>query len=387
MLGMAAARNIEEGPAAALDLLDEQLGHHPQWVEGHMLFARLACVAGQSERFADTLERALAARPRDVALWRELVTILMHAGRFEEALAAIGRARAAAGRHLAFDANEAVCFAEMGDGEAADRLFASLEDVEDLNLIIRRIRHLLRSGRAEQAAALAETLLDGPGAGQAAPYLSIAWRVLGDPRWEWLEGDARLVGTYDLADRLPPLDLLAARLRALHKGEDAPLEQSLRGGTQTHSELFSRIEPEIRRPAPRRRRCGRPAHRPAPARRRRAPDARPGAGPLIRFSGSWSVRLGAGGHHINHTHPDGWFSSALYISLPAAGGGEAGGGHAGWLALGGQGGEVGVDLPPVRLVEPKPGRLVLFPSTMWHATLPFDAGERLTVAFDVAPPR
>jgi len=30
---------------------------------------------------------------------------------------------------------------------------------------------------------------------------------------------------------------------------------------------------------------------------------------------------------------------------------------------------------------------VLFPSTMWHATLPFPAGERLSIAFDVAEPR
>ena len=38
------------------------------------------------------------------------------------------------------------------------------------------------------------------------------------------------------------------------------------------------------------------------------------------------------------------------------------------------------------MIEPKPGRLVLFPSTMWHGTEPFAAGERLTVAFDVARP-
>ena len=43
--------------------------------------------------------------------------------------------------------------------------------------------------------------------------------------------------------------------------------------------------------------------------------------------------------------------------------------------------------PPARLVEPAPGRLVLFPSWLWHGTRPFGDGERLTVAFDVAPPR
>ena len=45
-----------------------------------------------------------------------------------------------------------------------------------------------------------------------------------------------------------------------------------------------------------------------------------------------------------------------------------------------------LDLPPIRLIEPRPGRLVLFPSTMWHGTRPFAQGERLTVAFDVARP-
>jgi hypothetical protein len=29
---------------------------------------------------------------------------------------------------------------------------------------------------------------------------------------------------------------------------------------------------------------------------------------------------------------------------------------------------------------------VLFPSTMWHSTYPFEAGERLTIAFDIKRP-
>ena len=384
LLGMAAARNVEEGPGSALDLLEEQLGLHPEWVEGHMLFARLSCVDGRRERFASSLEQALALRPRDTNLWRELVTILIHADQFEEALAAIERGRAAAGPHLAFDANEAVCFAEMGDTAAADRLFRPLEAVEDLNLTVRRIRHLIRSGRPDQAAAVAEPLLDGPGAGFAAPYLSIAWRLTGDPRWRWLEGDERLIGVYDLADALPPLDLLAARLRTLHTGSEAPLEQSLRSGTQTHSELFARIEPEIR--ALRRAVVGAVGEHigQLPPPDPKHPTLGKARDSLVRFSGSWSVRLRPGGHHINHIHPNGWLSSALYVALPPPG---SGGEHAGWLALGGQDGELGVHLPPIRQIEPKPGRLVLFPSTMLHRTLPFDSGERLTVAFDVAPPR
>ena len=37
-------------------------------------------------------------------------------------------------------------------------------------------------------------------------------------------------------------------------------------------------------------------------------------------------------------------------------------------------------------VEPAPGKLVLFPSYMWHGTIPFtDPSTRLSVAFDLAP--
>ena len=37
-------------------------------------------------------------------------------------------------------------------------------------------------------------------------------------------------------------------------------------------------------------------------------------------------------------------------------------------------------------VRPEPGRLVLFPSYMWHGTAPFSGDEdRLTVAFDIMP--
>jgi len=104
----------------------------------------------------------------------------------------------------------------------------------------------------------------------------------------------------------------------------------------------------------------------------------------VRFAGSWSVRLTGGGHHVDHVHPAGWFSSAFYVALPEAGLG--GDGKAGWLTLG-EANELGLSLPPIAAIEPKPGRLVLFPSTMWHGTRKFPAGERLTVAFDVARPR
>jgi Flp pilus assembly protein TadD len=383
LLGLAAARFAEQGPLAAIDELDAQLREHPFWLAGHVLIARLRWMSGARDAFTDSIERALVSASRDLSLWRELIATLMQAERFDEALAAIGRARATAGAHSPFDADEAICFAEKGDFETADRLFAPFDGVDDIIVTICRIRHLLRSGRPEQAAAMAEPFLATANSYLVAPYLSAAWRLLGDPRWQWLEGDERLVGIYDLADELPPLDALADRLGALHVAIGQPLDQSVRGGTQTDGLLFARIEPEIR--------ALREAVVAAVERHiALLPSADPSHPTLgkprrgrTRFSGSWSVRLAGEGHHANHIHPAGWFSSAFYVALP--GEAERGPAPAGWLALGEPAAELGLDLPPIRLVEPRPGRLVLFPSTMWHGTRPFARGERLTVAFDVAP--
>ncbi len=79
----------------------------------------------------------------------------------------------------------------------------------------------------------------------------------------------------------------------------------------------------------------------------------------------------------------GWISSAFYVALPEQAGPEP----SGWFALGTPPPELDLDLKATATVEPKPGRLVLFPSTMWHSTFPFEAGERLTIAFDVEVPR
>jgi len=206
--------------------------------------------------------------------------------------------------------------------------------------------------------------------------------MLDDPRWQWLEGDERFVGIYDIAERLPPLDALAETLLGLHTLEGQPLEQSLRGGTQADG-IFLHIDPILvaLRDAIRTTVAEHVAQLPL------SDERHPLLGPArdrIAFSGSWSVRLQSRGYHANHVHPEGWISSALYIALPP----DMGRGEAGFLTLGDAASTtLNVQTPPFRTIEPKPGRLVLFPSYMWHGTKPFEEGERITVAFDVAVPR
>jgi hypothetical protein len=110
--------------------------------------------------------------------------------------------------------------------------------------------------------------------------------------------------------------------------------------------------------------------------------------PFLRFReskvgrvDSYSIWLRAGGFHINHVHPNAWISSCLYIDLPGSIGAEAAD-PAGWLSIGQPPRELGLDLEPVARIRPEQGKLVLFPSMMWHGSVPFRSGERLTVVSD-----
>ena len=372
----------ENQRSKAIRILERESRRDPLWVEGHAALARVRWAGGESERLADSFEHAIKAAPREVKLWRAYVEALLHENLFDKALAVIVRARAAAGSDFAFDAAEAIALTETGNLLKAEPVFARLAPLRDVQVIVAYLRFLLRAGRAEEAADIASKSAPNDPSRNIWPYAALAWRLIGDPRWKALEGDPRFIGVYDIADRLPPLELLAERLRALHRTDHHPLYQSVRGGTQTEGHLFHRVDPllgQLRKAI-----VGAVESHVA-----QLPEPQAGhplliekRGP-IEFSGSWSVRLTGGGHHVHHVHPSGWLSSALYIVLPEDC--ERSGAEAGWLSLG-QASDLVPNLEPIRTVKPKPGRLVLFPSTMWHGTRPFTAGERLTVAFDVKRP-
>jgi tetratricopeptide (TPR) repeat protein len=378
--GLTSAFIADGEPETALAGLENIVRRSPHWINGHVLLSRLRWMQGDREGFARSFDEALEDSPQNLELRREQLITLIHADRYEQALGAIASGRAAMGEQLLFAVNEAIVHSEMGATETAERLFAPFADLDDPAVQVRRIRMYLRSARPEIAATAIEPWLGTPNAFMFWPYASLAWRQMDEPRWQWLEGDESFIGVYDIADRLPPLDVLATTLRKLHTLSGQPLEQSLRGGTQTDGNLFIHIDPVIvqLREAIRTTVADHvakfpptdPSHPLLGARRDK-----------IQFSGAWSVRLHSNGYHANHVHPAGWISSALYVVLPP----DIGEGEAGILTLGeAKAPNFPLDLPPLRSIDPKPGRLVLFPSYTWHGTRPFGEGERLTVAFDVA---
>ena len=95
----------------------------------------------------------------------------------------------------------------------------------------------------------------------------------------------------------------------------------------------------------------------------------------------WYNKLVKNGHHTSHIHQNGWLSGVIYlktINLPNSDEGAI------------EFGLHGYDLPivdenyPRKIHRPKRGDIVLFPSSLFHRTIPFKIdSERSTIAFDL----
>ena len=382
----AIALEAEGERAAAEDLLTRTLAANPEWLEGHKSLTTMRWLGGERRDFARSYAAACLAQPHSLGLrlaWFYTVAMLKD---WEAATAVLDEGERVSGEARAFVLARLYVASETGDVERTEALLRQTESVVDAGVDICRIRHYLRTMQLERAEAVGVRLSQSSSGRLAWPYLSLVWRLRGDPRAQWLDGAPPYIKTFDLPLSSDELKELAVLLRQLHTARAPYIEQSVRGGTQTDRPLFFRHEPIIARTkrsiveAVRAYIAGLPAH---DATHPLLGKSRAEGGKLL-FEGSWSVRLQAQGFHVSHTHPMGWISSALYVALPEAA--QLGTPPAGWIQFGTPPPELGLELAPYLSIEPKVGRLVLFPSTMWHSTVPFEAGERLVVAFDVREP-
>ena len=220
----------------------------------------------------------------------------------------------------------------------------------------------------------------------ALAYQATAWRLSGDRRYAEAYDYDRLVwtDTLDTPAGWPSLAAylgdLGSALQRLHVYKTHPFGQSVRHGSQA-SDLQRSRDPAVQAffaavDGPIRRRLA------TLGSGRDAVSVRNTSG--YRFEGVWSVRLRPGGFHADHVHPLGWLSSACYIALPEPN--AAAEERAGWIKFGQPGVTTHPALAAEHHVRPEPGMVVLFPSYMWHGTVPFrDEGQRLSIAFDLVP--
>jgi len=356
---------------------------NPQWHKFHNdLMYRLG-----SADYLKSFDRA----PKTIELLLSKAYFLAHEHRAEEANQAYREA-------LALDPDNKIAGTGLGNSLAKMKRYGEAQQVlealvarhgEDLNLLISVAEAAIAGGDPQKAAAFCErSLAVSPHDQVALAVLGTAWRLQGDERDESLNGYESLIRIYDLEppDGFSDMASFNAELNAwldeIHPATREYLEQSLRNGTQTPDKLF----------APGRDLVGRLQRRISEAVARYVEDMKPDARhPLLsrrgrdfEYTGSWSSRLRDCGFHTNHVHPEGWISSCYYVALPKAV--EDTQGRQGWIKFGEPALDVKLNEPIRRAIQPKPGRLVLFPSYMWHGTIPFhDSEPRTTIAFDVVP--
>ena len=107
----------------------------------------------------------------------------------------------------------------------------------------------------------------------------------------------------------------------------------------------------------------------------------------FQVESSWSILLKANGHHKPHVHSKGWLSCVYYLDVPneivkSSNTSD----KSGWLALGRPGVDVTYAAEPDLYLAPAVGKMIVFPSYIWHETVPFQSAQpRITVAFDLIP--
>jgi hypothetical protein len=89
------------------------------------------------------------------------------------------------------------------------------------------------------------------------------------------------------------------------------------------------------------------------------------------------------GHQLAHIHPAGWLSGVYYVRAPGIS--VSSDGHAGWIEFGRPRDDTPIGFEPkVRLIMPEEGMVALFPSYLFHRTIPFAGPDkRISIAFDL----
>lgn len=376
---------LDEAEAA----LAEAVALRPGDPDAQLNLARLRYMRGDPA-FARSIAAAAAANSKDLELTWLYAVVLLRAGRHEAAEAELRDALRRAGPQprLRLALSEALRDAGRLQEAEAEALEAAIALPNDPAVVENLISILLARGRSGEALQFLRGARARDPAGQGwIAYEGLASRLIGDPHYSRVFDYGRLVRTYDIE---PPAgwssiaELNGALIEALsarHRFKTHPLDQSLRHGSQTTRNLIADPHPAIQAilrafQAPIRMyvdEVGREANHPLTARNRGAAS----------ISAAWSVRLHRGGFHLNHFHHQGWISSAYYIEVPDEVSDETA--RSGWLKFG----EPRFPTPGAvaeRYVRPSPGRLVLFPSYMWHGTQAIHGSQpRLTIAFDAAP--
>ena len=98
----------------------------------------------------------------------------------------------------------------------------------------------------------------------------------------------------------------------------------------------------------------------------------------------WLVGIKSGGELAPHMHEEGWISGAVYIHVPEKQHANSGNFA---VCIDNEGIEQNTNKKSTKkIIDVETGSLSLFPSSLMHYTIPFEAKkDRIVLAFDIVP--
>ncbi len=97
----------------------------------------------------------------------------------------------------------------------------------------------------------------------------------------------------------------------------------------------------------------------------------------------WVILMDSGGSLLPHIHKEGWLSSSIYLKRPERN--EKNDGDIKFSLHGGNYPSNGKNFPE-KIINIDEGDMVMFPSSVFHSTIPFASSKkRVTFAFDIIP--
>jgi tetratricopeptide (TPR) repeat protein len=371
---------------AAAEMTRKSTAQNPHIEDTWLIRSRVLLDMGETREAQDCLREAIARLPGRMALHVALARALQSDDRFEEALAETREAL----RLVPEDKDAKIlCFELLVLTKNRDEAESIADDIAALSPANVRLMELWERLRSPQdlLALCNVQLAENPAHTDAHYYKALALAKLGRAAeaCEVISLD-RLVHISDLpappghADAQSFRAALADEIRRNPTLKPDPRGKATRDGLQTR---------QLRQPDG-------AAVEALLAEIKRAVDAYESRleGSLQGFAigrprraqlTAWAVVYSKDGRQKPHRHPGGWLSGVFYVAAARPDGSNA---YRGPLIVGAlDPAQHGVEPPWGTLeVEPVPGRLVMFPSYVPHATEATGIeGTRISVAFDVVP--
>lgn len=355
----------------------------------HAALARVRFLRGERENCTAITEAEIAKRPNDLTLRLACADALHRAHFPEKALRILYDALLLSPDTPALLSAYGIVLDEIDRTEDGLKSLRRVVQLQPGSRSAHRnlLSTLLRSNRADEALDIVRALRrEDPDEQYLIACEATALRLMGHAEYKTFCNYEQMVKSYDIPAPRGFFTTenfnasLADILRLQHKSNAHPLDQFIHEGTQTGRSLLLLEEPNIKAflktidGAVRDYIAGLDPEAPDPMSQRKRDR--------FRYSGLWSVRLAHGGYQPNHVHDRGWISSAYFVSVMAND--KKKDQRAGQLKFG-EPSRPMRGATPEKFIEPKVGTLVLFPSYLWHGTVPFEGQERLSMAFDVIP--